>query len=63
MTETVKRLKKEMDCQGISQATLAKRMRLSESAVSRWFNGSRNPSIVQVEKMAKALDVKILIFK
>ena len=61
MTETVKQLKRIAEIQGVSQANLARRMKTTETSVSRWFNGVRTPTIENIEKMADALDCRILV--
>ena len=61
MTETVKKLKRISEIKGVSQANLARRMSVTETSISRWFNGTRTPTIENIEKMADALDCKILV--
>mgnify|MGYP002527656632 CR=1 FL=1 len=63
MTETVKTIKRLAERQGLSQANIARRMKTTEVSVSRWFNGSRNPSIVNVEKLAEAVGFRVMILK
>ena len=61
MTETVKKLKRISEIKNVSQANLARRMRVTEVSVSRWFSGTRTPTIENIEKMADALDCKIIV--
>lgn len=51
------KLKQAMDQRGISQKTLSKRTKFSESAISRWINGEREPEPNNLIKIAEALDV------
>jgi transcriptional regulator with XRE-family HTH domain len=44
---------------GLSGKALAKKCGLSKSAMYRYENGIRSPTINQLEKIAKALGVKI----
>lgn len=61
ITETVKTIKRVMDRQGVSQVNLAKRMRVTPVSVCRWFKGERQPSIENIERMAEALDLRIVV--
>ena len=61
MTETVEKLKRISEIKNVSQANLARRMKVTEVSVSRWFSGTRTPTIENIEKMADALDCKILV--
>jgi transcriptional regulator with XRE-family HTH domain len=46
-----------MENRGISGRSLAKRLKVHDSAVSRWRSGEQGPSLDTVLKIAKALDV------
>lgn len=61
MNEVVKQLKRIAEQQGISQANLARRMKVTETSISRWFNGTRTPTIDNIEKMADALNCSVFI--
>lgn len=61
ITETVKRLKDIAQNQNIEQQELARRMNVTESAVSRWFGGSRTPDAKSLELMASALGYRLTI--
>lgn len=61
MTKTLATLKRIAEKTNISQALLAKRMRVTEATISRWFSGDRSPSIQNIEKMAEALDCRVII--
>lgn len=61
ITKTVKRLKDIAQDQNITHQELAKRMNISESAVSRWFGGSRTPDANSLERMAAALGYRLKI--
>lgn len=61
ITETVKRLKDIAQNQNISQQELAKRINVTESAISRWFGGSRTPDVKSLELMAEALGYRLKI--
>lgn len=63
MTEIMLRIKEECEDLNISQRDLAERSGLTEASISRYFNDQRNPNIKNVEAMAKALGLKILLFK
>ena len=47
--------------QGMSQAELAKKIGTKQSAISRLESGNYNPSIKLLEKVAKALKLKLSI--
>lgn len=51
-----KRLKK-----GLTQSQLAKKIGTKQSAISRLEGGDSNPSVGFLEKVAKALDVKLKV--
>ena len=40
---------------GITQAELAKRLHAAQSTVAMWENGTREPKLSELEKIAKAL--------
>lgn len=61
ITETVKRLKDIAQDQNITHRELAKRLNVSESAVSRWFGGSRTPNAKSLEQMAETLGYRLAI--
>ena len=63
MTETMKRIKKEIEEQKITQTELADRVDVTDVTMHRWLTGKRTPSIKHVERMVKALGLKILIYK
>lgn len=46
---------------GFTQATLARKIGTKQSAIARLESGSYNPSLVFMEKVAKALDTKLVI--
>ncbi len=46
---------------GLTQAQLAKKMGTKQSAISRLESGTYNPSLAFLEKLAKALGVKLKI--
>jgi ribosome-binding protein aMBF1 (putative translation factor) len=47
--------------QGITQAELAKRIGTRQSAISRLESGNYNPSIGFLDKVAKALNLNLMI--
>ena len=61
MSRTVKMLKYLVKIEGMKQCELAKRMGVKEASVSRWLGGKRQPSIDNVEKMARALGCEIRV--
>jgi ribosome-binding protein aMBF1 (putative translation factor) len=46
---------------GLTQASLAKKMGTKQSAIARVESGNYNPSIAFLEKIAKALDTKVVV--
>ena len=46
---------------GFTQATLAHKIGTKQSSIARLESGSYNPSLVFMEKIAKALDTKLTI--
>ena len=63
MTETMKRIKKEIEEKGIQQSTLARKLGVTSVTVNRWLTGKRDPSIRYVEQMVAVLDLNILIWR
>lgn len=63
MTETMKRIKKEIEENGIQQSTLAKKLGVTSVTIHRWMTGKRDPSIRYVEQMVAVLDMNILIWR
>ena len=63
MTKTMKRIKKEIEEQKITQTELADRVDVTDVTMHRWLTGKRTPSIKHVERMVKALGLEILIYK
>ena len=53
------KIKKILDTKGISQKELAEKVGLTESAMSRYVNGSRIPRGEYLISIAKALKVKV----
>lgn len=45
----------------ITQRELAEKSGLTEASISRYFNGERSPNIKNVEKMASALGLRIVM--
>jgi len=48
--------------EGLTQSQLAKKVGTKQSAISRLESGSYNPSISFLEKIAKALNLNLVIF-
>ena len=63
MTETMKRIKQELEIQNLSQANFARQLRVTEVTVHRWLTGKRQPSIKYVEQMAAVLGLHVLLWK
>ena len=59
MTETMMILKKRMEEIGMPQKQLADEINVSYVTMSRWMNGTRQPTIDHVEMMADVLGVTI----
>lgn len=59
MTETMQTIKDLMKHQHISQRIMAEKVGVTEAAMSRWINGTRNPDIQYVERMIKILSYKL----
>lgn len=47
--------------EGLTQAELARRLATKQSAISRLENGTINPSVALLDKLAKALGTKLTI--
>ena len=47
--------------QNITQRELAKKSGLTETSISRYFNGERSPNIKNAEKMASVLGLRIAL--
>jgi len=47
--------------QGLTQSQLAKKIGTKQSAISRLESGSYNPSITFLEKVAKALNLNLVV--
>ena len=54
-----KRIEETMKLKGISRHQLSKRTNLSEASISRYINGERQPKMISLISIAKALDVKV----
>ncbi|MGK5085338.1 helix-turn-helix transcriptional regulator [Bdellovibrionota bacterium FG-1] len=54
-----KRLKFLRDSREYSQAVLAKKVGLTQSAIAQIENGTKDPSIATVKRLADALDVDV----
>ena len=50
-----KNLKRARKNLGLSQAELAKRLSMVQGAVSNWENGTREPKLSDLERIAKVL--------
>lgn len=61
MTEIMKQIIAECKAQNMTQRELAERSGVTESSTSRYFNGERTPNIKKVEKMARALGLKLAL--
>lgn len=60
--ETVKKIKKAMLDKGLNQSSLADKLGVPRSVISNWFNGTRNPKIENIKKIADALQVPLSNF-
>lgn len=56
-SEIVKLIKKEVETKGISMSELSRRVGLAKSAVSRYFNESREFPLNKADDFAKALGI------
>lgn len=54
-----KNLKLIMFEKGLSQAELGKKMGIGQSRISKWITGYETPTIKNLEKIAKALDISV----
>ena len=61
MTETIKTIKRVAGEQNLSQAIISKRSGFSETSISRWFKGQREPTIKNVERLCDALDLRLVV--
>lgn len=61
MTETMQTIKDLMRLQNISQRDMAEKVGVAEATMSRWMNGTRNPDIQYVEKMAEVLGRSLIV--
>ena len=61
MTETMQVIKDLMRLQHISQRDMAEKVGVAEATMSRWMNGTRNPDIQYVEKMAEICGCKLKV--
>ena len=61
MSKIIEQLKTIMRYKGISQVMLAERTGLTETTISRYMNGTREPSLSNLEKMAKAVGCKVVL--
>lgn len=61
MTETMKTIKRVAENQGISQANISRRTGFTSATIYRWFSGEREPTIKNVEKLANALDLRVIV--
>lgn len=59
MTETMMQIKRICAERNITQSYIADETGYTQATVSRWFNGSRTPSIRAVERMAGVLGRKV----
>lgn len=62
MIDLAKALRIARAAANISQNEVATRVSVHESAVSRWENGTRTPSLEQVDEIAKALGIDFDLF-
>ena len=63
MTDTVRKIKNVMDIVGMSQCEMARRSGVNKGIISKVIRGLETPSIEIVEKMVKALDMEIRLYK
>lgn len=61
MTETMQTIKDLMKHQHISQRSMAEKVGVTEATMSRWINGTRNPDIQYVEKMAETCGCRLVV--
>ena len=55
----VERIRYLMDAEKITQYSLAKRIRVSQSTICNWLNGKKEPSIESLWKLSDFFDVSI----
>jgi transcriptional regulator with XRE-family HTH domain len=53
---TLKRVREQRE---LTQEALAKRARVHRVSVARWETGARTPTVIELEKVAAALKVKV----
>ena len=53
-------IKKRLD-KGFTQAKLAKKIGTKQSAIARLESGAYNPTVIFLEKVAKALDARLVV--
>ena len=53
------KIKKQMELLGMSQKDLARETGLTESAISRFINGTRQPRLYNLIKIADALEMTV----
>lgn len=63
MSDLVHSIIENCRLQSITQRELAEKSGITESSISRYFNGERNPNIKNAEKMASALGLRIVMLK
>lgn len=56
------RMKQAISVKGISQKELSRRSGITEAAISGYINGTREPGLVAVIRIAKALSVSPALF-
>lgn len=61
MSKLIEQLKIIMRYKGISQIMLAERTGLTETTISRYMNGTREPNLNNLEKMAKAVECRVVL--
>ena len=59
--EVMQRLRVAREQQGLTQAQLGKRLEVSRATINRWETGERTPDLATLEKIAKALGLKLLL--
>ena len=61
MSELMKTIRATMKQKNISQRDMAHRVGCTSVSISRWFNGDRFPSLVTLERIAKELDMELVL--
>ena len=56
-------IKTAMEQQGMKQTDLAKKVGLTETTISRYFNGTREPKLDDLENMLDAVGLRIKLIK